>query len=167
MFDFDKAKEIYQRTMQVAAESEQIVEEMENMLKTDGMKLSDYAEVFLLSRKCQEAMKDASTGFSNMVTHIGYSVLPEAMEQQDVTSVKTATGYRVTLNRRMNVKMLDKILGFQWLRDNNLGDLITETVNAQTLGSQVRQMMENEGIEPPDSVFEVKPSKYASMTKAG
>ena len=55
--------------------------------------------------------------------------------------------------------------GFKWLRENGLGDLISETVNAGTLASAMRNMILDQGIEPPDDVIKVTTYKATSINK--
>ena len=45
--------------------------------------------------------------------------------------------------------MKDKPVGFQWLREQGHGGLITETVNASTLAAFAKNMMDTEGKELP------------------
>jgi hypothetical protein len=59
-----------------------------------------------------------------------------------------------------------KEAAFEWLRENGLGELITETVNASTLSAQARKMLED-GTELDADIFNVSVFPTTSITKAG
>lgn len=42
---------------------------------------------------------------------------------------------------------------YAWLRANNAGDIITETVNAGTLATFIRSMQQEHNIDPPEALF--------------
>jgi hypothetical protein len=54
-----------------------------------------------------------------------------------------------------------------WLRDNGAESLIIETVNAQTLASYAKSVMEEEGKDLPHNLFKTNILTYTSITKAG
>jgi hypothetical protein len=61
--------------------------------------------------------------------------------------------------------MPDKGAGFDWLRANEHGGVIQETVNAQTLGALAKELNE-EGKELPTPTFTTNIMTYTSITKA-
>lgn len=73
---------------------------------------------------------------------------------------------RVTVSRRFSASMLDKDAGFEWLRENGHGDLITETVNSSTLAAFAKDMQENQGKDLPVEIFKTGAMPYTSITKA-
>jgi hypothetical protein len=60
--------------------------------------------------------------------------------------------------------MTDKQMGFEWLRDNNHGGVIQETVNAQTLGALAKEL-NNAGVDLPAPTFTTSIMTYTSITK--
>lgn len=96
--------------------------------------------------------------------------LPEMMQEAGVKTVTVenlnGANYRFTVSQRFSCSMPDKEQGMNWLRENNLGDLIQETVNAQTLSSAIKKMIEDEGREPPEDLFKQSYMNYTSATKA-
>jgi hypothetical protein len=60
--------------------------------------------------------------------------------------------------------MPDKAAGFEWLRGNNHGGVIQETVNAQTLGALAKEL-NAEGTELPAPTFTTNIMTYTSITK--
>lgn len=91
-------------------------------------------------------------------------VLPKAFERDGITSFNTADGYRVTMSQSVRCKITDKVLGYKYLRENGLADLVTETVNASTLAATARTMLE-EGKELPPEFFETYLQPSTSVTK--
>lgn len=91
-------------------------------------------------------------------------VLPKSFERDGITSFNTFDGFRVTMSQSVRCKILDKVLGYKYLRDNNLGDIVTETVNSSTLAAVARTMLE-EGKELPPEFFETYLQPSTSVTK--
>lgn len=92
-------------------------------------------------------------------------LVPEKMEEAGVDGF-TVTGIgRVSLTADLSVSMPDKAAGYAWLNDHDLGDLITETVNASSLKAVIRRRM-RDGQEVPGEIFRISPFTRASITKA-
>lgn len=93
--------------------------------------------------------------------------LPTKFKEAGVTSI-TVDGYRYTITENVyaSIPPDGKVDAYQWLRDNELGALIIETVNASTLSAQARTLME-EGKELPPELFKVSIMPNVSMTKQG
>lgn len=93
--------------------------------------------------------------------------IPEMMAEEGVKTITLEdVGYRFTVSQRFSCSMPDKEAGMEWLRQNGLGDLIQPTVNAQTLSSAVKKMIEDEGREPPEDLFNTNYMSFTSATKA-
>jgi hypothetical protein len=119
--------------------------------------LSDNYEAFDKQRKRINAVIEA----------LSRGTLPEMMGEEGVKTVTLEdVGYRFTVSQRFSCSMPDKEAGMGWLRSNNLGDLIQETVNAQTLASAMKRLIEEEGREPPPELFNTSYMAYTSATKA-
>lgn len=91
-------------------------------------------------------------------------IMPAKFDEAGVSSI-TVNGHRFTKSERLRVSMSDKDNGMQWLRDHDLGDLIKETVNAQTLAATARSLLE-EGRELPEDYFKTFIFANTSITKA-
>lgn len=94
----------------------------------------------------------------------------DAEESRTATSAET--GNRMSRTSKMYASIIpDATEGaepqgkaFKWLRDNNLGSLIKETVNASTLSATAKELVEN-GRELPDDLFKVHTKDSVSITK--
>lgn len=91
--------------------------------------------------------------------------LPAIFKDNGVTSI-SINGYRYTVSysTRANVIAGKKEAAFQWLRENKLGEIIIETVNASTLSAQAKTMM-TDGEELDPDLFNVFLQPGVSVTK--
>lgn len=53
---------------------------------------------------------------------------------------------------KYSAKISNKDQAFAWLRESGQGEIITETVNAQTLAAFLRARLVEEGLDPPESM---------------
>lgn len=95
--------------------------------------------------------------------------VPKKFKEAKTTSI-TVDGYRFVANELVyaSIKKDKKPEGYAWLRDNELGDLIIETVNAATLSAEVRRRLE-EGLDVPseeEDPFNLNLVANVSVTKA-
>ena len=93
-------------------------------------------------------------------------VLPEKFADRDLDKIQIASlsrsFYPIT---KLSASFPDKEAGFAWLRENGDDALITETVNAGTLASHVKRMIEDEGIDPPEDIVKVNTYKITGSSK--
>lgn len=66
--------------------------------------------------------------------------------------------------QKYSATVLNKEEGYKWLRENNAGALITETVNAQTLAAFLKARLIEEGKDPPESM-KLEPYKIVGSSK--
>lgn len=108
-----------------------------------------------------EVMKD----INKLRQHLQYTVVPDAFGRRGIRTLTTQDGYRVTVSPTISTAIEDREKAFEWLRDNGLSELITETVNASTLKAALRKMLEDDGIEPPAGTIRVNVGMQTSVTK--
>lgn len=95
-----------------------------------------------------------------------YSVIPDIMKTHNIrTYAPDDIPIRFGMQTRTSAKIIDKPLAFEWLRSEGQGDIIQETVNAQTLGAFAGNYMDETGKDLPEGIFEVKQHLYATVTK--
>lgn len=128
--------------------------------------LNPALEAWTMTTEDYDALDDIRKGLNELLTEMSRVTLPEMMaEHQTKTISLDSVKKRFTVAQRINCSMLDKELGFEWLKANGQGALITPTVNAQTLGSFAKQYTQEEGKELPDNIFKVSSMSYMSATK--
>ena len=116
--------------------------EVSNMMLEDSKDLLDNVEITTIALECQklkniedeisrteEKLKDLKTTADD----IGSRVIPELLAEQGLSSIKLSDGSSVTVKReyRCTLPKEDdrRELAYNWLRDQNLGDIIKNNVS--------------------------------------
>lgn len=138
------------------------------VIKSD-MSASDLALIFAHLRHAQDCASDANEPLDEAITKLNEVTLPEAYLRDQVTSVNTlvnGVGYRVTASYRFFANIIKdmKDKAYEYLRANQMGDLIQETVNAGTLTAEAKKMLED-GKELPENLFTTGTKPGMSLTK--
>lgn len=93
-------------------------------------------------------------------------LLPERMREGGTDGFRVPEIARsFSIVEKTSASFIDKEKGLEWLREIGQGDMIQETVNAGTLASFCRNMLLEEGREPPEDVVKVSTYSTTSMTK--
>lgn len=132
-----------------------------------ALKSEDYLDAihhFVAVRRATETIKTAREALDQIEDNLSKQQIPDLMRAQGVKSVKLEGVGTVGITNRVSCSMLDKTLGFEWLRGNGHGALITETVNSSTLSAFAKELLEA-GEELPDDAFKISTSSYTSIRK--
>lgn len=93
-------------------------------------------------------------------------VIPKALEDAGIDKVSVPgvarSFYAV---QRYSASILDKQEGMEWLRNRGGEDLISETVNAGQLAAYLKEMVLEEGVEPPEDIFKFSTYATTGMSK--
>lgn len=126
-------------------------------------------------RQAKETIKSAREAIEEIEERLSKDQIPELARQlKDRTGVKPPFKIEgigsVTISQRFTASIIDdpqrgKEVGYDWLRNNDAGSLVTETVNASTLSAYAKDMLMNNGIELPPEIFKVGMSPYTSIRK--
>ena len=111
--------------------------------------LTRFAEV----RDLRDKLKAVYTAVNDLSEQMSAGIIPQRMEDLGVQTRHHRLG-RFTVSYRTSASMTDKEAGKDWLRKNGHGDLIIETVNAQTLSAFAKGVIE-EGRDLPAEYFTV------------
>ena len=98
----------------------------------------------------EEAKKESNQRWAEYV-HLSRVEFPRMMEEMGLDSVRIKGLGTFRIREEMSVKTLDKQQLFEWLEQEGLADIVTETVNAGTLKAVIRERM-REGESIPDAV---------------
>lgn len=121
-----------------------------------------FAEWKELREKLEEAVKGFSAGFRKIYNE----ELPEMFEDEGVESIAVdGYTYSSAAKARASINPQRKPDAYTWLRQEGLGAIITETVNANTLSAAMRDMMEDQGKTPPDDLINVFYQRYIAARK--
>lgn len=119
-------------------------------------------------RLAAEAIKDARKSLEEMSDNMSRVVIPDV-----VASLKERTGEkppfniegvgRVTVSYKYSCSMTDKEQALRWLKDNDYGGIVQETVANPTLCAFAKDLMENKGFELPVEFFKTGTVPYTSI----
>jgi len=122
------------------------------------------ANRYQLARVLSDAVSEAVKPLSTMIGAMNLHDIPEAFENEKISTLTLDTGYRVTVSTLLRASTIDSDNGKKWLRDNGHEYAVTETINASTLAALAKQLL-TEGKELPDDIFKVTPMPSVSLTK--
>lgn len=134
--------------------------------ETQDVSIQDALRVFYAIRLAKDALEAEYKRLASQFERLSGVVVPERMRTEEISTMTLDDlGYRFTVSNRTYASMADKENGKTWLRDNGYGDIIQETVNAGTLGSLAKELLESQGIDLPAEFFNVTLKPTVSMTK--
>lgn len=122
-------------------------------------------------RKASEQIKLAREALQDLTDRLSKEQIPDLFRY-----IREKTGEKppfkiegvgsVSVSNKYSCTILDKDAGYNWLRNNGHGGLITETVNASTLAAFAKELIEGEGKELPAELFKTGLNPYTSIRKA-
>lgn len=126
----------------------------------------ELARAFVTMRHLKDHIEECFKEFNKKFEELKTVTLPAVFDGAGVPTVNLDEGYRVTVSHRLwaSIRPGDKAAAFKWLRDNQLGDLVTETVNASTLSAAAKSMAEENRELSPD-LFNVAIVPNTSVTR--
>jgi hypothetical protein len=124
--------------------------------------VSKMQEVGGLKEQAEDKLKRINAAYDVLRLEL----IPAAMENQGIENLKVAGIGRVSLTGDMYVSTVAdrRPEFFEWLRDQNLGDIIQETINSSTLKAFVKNRIQT-GAPVPEDFVRVAPFTRASITK--
>lgn len=128
------------------------------------MRVQDAAAEYVKIKTLCEHFEVIEKQLSSVVSELKTIIIPELFDKENMTSFNTKDGFRVTVSVSTRATMTDKVNGPVWLKENGLGALVTETVNASTLSATARTMLE-EGKDLPQEYFSTYLQPSTSVTK--
>lgn len=115
-------------------------------------------------RLANELIKESREALSQIEEKLSREQIPGVMRSHNIKNITIEGVGRVALGTRWSASMPDKEAGFKWLRANEHGGVIQETVNAQTLGALAREL-NDDGIELPKPTFVTNVMTYTAITR--
>lgn len=161
----DSTRAMLVKTLQMFNDvSTEIIREDDAMAQS-GAIIQDRIRHFSETKDAIEVLKDARERLAELVDRLSHHVLPELFREQKTKSITVIGIGRATVSNRYAASIIDKVVGFQWLRDNGHEGLITETVNSSTLAAFAKNMAEEEQKDLPSEIFKVSINQNISITK--
>lgn len=125
---------------------------------------------FAATRETVETIKLARKALDEIEEQLSKQYIPDLFrEMRESTGQKPPYKIEgigtVTVSYKFSCSMPDKDKGFEWLRANGHGGLITETVNSSSLSAFAKDMIETHGIDLPPDTFKTSSQPYTSIRK--
>lgn len=126
----------------------------------------EYTRAFVSLRRIKDELDELQKAVSKTYEELKTQKLPEKYEAAGVPSINLEEGYRVSVSHRVfaSIKKDRKDEAYEWLRQNQLGDLINQTVNTSTLSAAAASMAEDNR-ELDTELFNVAVVNNTSVTK--
>lgn len=126
---------------------EDLAFDLDALITTDTTQYGpiEFSRFFVKVRTLRDQIESTLKPFDTFYEQLAKIRLPEVFDLHKVPSVTLEEGYRITVSHGLRASIrggVDKQSAYQWLRDNGLGDLVTETVNASTLSAVAKSMAE-------------------------
>lgn len=135
----------------------------------DALDKSNINEILEFYKKIYDSeaiLDDLHKILSGVKENYSYEVIPDLFESMEIDSIKRKSGNFIVGSRfNASIPFDKREAGYKWLRDNNLGALITPTVNAKSLSSAIKEHIETTAIEPPEDCIKIHRQKYTSIRK--
>lgn len=113
----------------------------------------------------------AKTPGEKLYDTLRFTTVPNLMDGDGITTIGVEGVGKVHLQDDVSVKTEDKPALMAWLTENDLEDMITEQVNAQTLAAFVRRRIKEAGekkqapVLPGEKIITIKPLVRAVITR--
>lgn len=116
-----------------------------------------------------DTLSDMKKGYNTLYDGFSQEHVPDALRGQGVKNITLEIpdvgARRFQMSNRWSCSVIDKDAAYQWLRENNLGDIIKPTVAAPTLGALAKNRSETEGRDMPEDKFKVSVNTFTSVVK--
>lgn len=144
-----------------------IVEALGEEIKNDGkIAPAQIAEFYFHLDMAYEGTDTARKRVHHVVDMFNKFIIPTRLRDSGMDLIRVAAVARsFSVVTKTSATLLDKEKGFEWLRQIGQGDVIQETVNAGTLSALCRNLVLDQGIDPPPDIVNMRSYDTTSMTK--
>ena len=134
--------------------------------KYEGMKIAELGAAMKSKKDELTCLKEASTEVQKEFDALRKHIVPEAMENAGIDSVKLKDVGRLSTRGEIYASIVaeDKTQAYDWLINNEFADVIKPGVNASTLKALLKECIMN-GVEIPEELFKAEPYTMAVITK--
>ena len=153
-----------------------LFEELNQTLKEEAAEVigrGDHLEVlnfFFVVGEMYESLSAMKKGYNALYDGFSQQHVPDALRSQNVKNITIEIpgvgNRRFQMSNRWSCSIINKDKGYQWLRENGLGDVIKPTVAAPTLAATAKNLMEESGKEMPTDLFKTSINTFTSVVKA-
>lgn len=120
-----------------------------------ALTVADAVRVFKEIKNELEVAKETKTNIQKVYDFFRFNVLPEKMDDEGVAKIDVGDAkIRLQDEYYTSIPADHKAEAYQWLRENELESVITETVNGSTLKATIKAMYKN-GQHVPEDLIKV------------
>jgi hypothetical protein len=140
------------------------IQAMENALRDHP--LETLAAAMRVMKDRHEDLKASASSVWEVYEKLSMRIVPPVMQDSGIRTMKIDGVGRLQLGEVFNAKIVaDKQTGYEWLRANGLGDLITETVNASSLKASLKDWLKKGKASPPEDIIEINVLPQATVVR--
>lgn len=149
------------------AKAAAVVEALGESIKNDGkIAVPQIAEFYFHLDMAHDAADAARKRVYHVNDMFNKHLIPTRLKDSGLDLIRVAAVARsFSVVTKTSATLLDKEKGFEWLRSIGQGDVIQETVNAGTLSALCRNLVLDQGIDPPQDIVKMSSYDTTSMTK--
>lgn len=135
--------------------------------QTKDQTLQEQAENLKIVQDHLAIFKRVVSDLTEVQDALRFRVIPEKMDEQNLQSMNIRNLGTLYLTAEVLVSTRQAMGPAlqEWMRDNGFEDLITEVINASTLGAWVREQMSN-GNPVPVDLLNILPRSRAALKKS-
>jgi len=138
----------------------------DRMAEDKATPLSDLGEFYFKAVDAHEKADKVVKRAYHVKDRYNKGVIPEALTENNTDGFRIPSIARsFSVVKKTSASFIDKEAGLEWLRSIGQGDMIQPTVNAGTLSTFCRNMLLEEGIEPPEDIVKLNTYNTTSMVK--
>jgi len=130
------------------------------------LSLAELGKLLAQAKADHAAASEAEKKAKKFYDMLRLSVIPDRMEEEEITSINIADVGRLGVASDMQTSVLaeNRDAFHSWMRENGHGDLVKETVHSSTMKAFIKEQIQN-GEEIPDDLVKVHAFMRASITK--
>lgn len=148
---------------EAAAQAEKAGDDLKN---TSTAAPSEIAEFYFFIKSAYESIDKDVKRVYHVMDMISKFLLPERLQANGLDAIRVPSISRFfSIQSKTSASFLDKEKGFEWLRSIGQEEVIQETVNAGTLAALCRNLILEQGIDPPADIVKVSTYDTTSMVK--
>jgi len=128
--------------------------------------LGECVDLYVALEAQVESVETAFKAIKSQISACREVHFPARLDEEQTKTHTSTSGIRMTRTARVLASILTgkQDEAFEWLRKNELGSLIKETVNSSSLCAAAKELMQN-GKELPETTFNVHLKDGVSITK--
>ena len=149
-------------------------EDQENVIQKTGniQSLADQVETLESLNKDIETTEEKIKNLKKKADHISAEIIPTMMSEMGLSFLRLSDGssLEVKTNYSANITQANKEKAFNWLRENNLGDIIKNEIsvsfgrNEDTKAADYAELAKGNGFQPTQK-FKVEPMTLKALVR--